>query len=171
MKRMPRHTLWISIVGVLAVTAYAALAAVQILVLNPLAAAPGLTLEEIRAEMSDAGENLGSGAMFFILGIGVALAVGVAVVSNLTKAPAIVPGMTFLALLMLGTIGYFAASFGAGMGLADTFGIGGADHSPWALPLYAVSALAAIALLVGGIALLVGGIATTVRSRRATTSS
>lgn len=152
MKRMPRHTLWISIAGVLAVSAYAALAAVQILVLNPLAAAPGLTLEEIRAEMASANESLGHQAVFFILGIGLALAVGVAFVSVVTKAPPIVPGMTFLALLMVGAVGYFAASFTAGMGLADTFGISGADYSPWAWPLYVVSIGAAIVLVVGGIA-------------------
>lgn len=150
-------TLWISITGGLAVTAYAALAAVQILVLNPLAAAPGLTLDEIRAEMSGAGESLGDERVLFILGIGVALAGGVAVVSIVTKAPPIVPGMTLLALLTFGALAYFAASFGAGMGLADTFGISGADHSPWALPLYAVSALAAIAVIVVGISTAVRG--------------
>ncbi|KJQ55197.1 hypothetical protein [Microbacterium sp. SA39] len=152
MTRMPRHTFWISIVGVVAVTAYAALAAVQILVLNPLAAVPGMTLEEIRAEMAAAGENLGSGEVFFVLGIGVALAIGAAAVSIVTKAPPIVPGMTFLALLMCGTVGYFVASFGAGMGLADTFGISGADYSPWALPLYAISAVSAVVVIIGGIA-------------------
>lgn len=151
MKRMPRHTLWVSIAGVIAVTAYAALAAVQILVLNPLAAAPGLTLDEIRAEMSDAGEGLGPEGVFLVLGIGVVMALGVALAAIVTKAPPIVPGMSMLALLMLGTLGYFVASFGAGMGLADTFGIGGADHSPWARPLYAVSALAAIGVVIGGI--------------------
>ncbi len=44
-RTMRMQTLWISIVGVLAVTIYAALAAVQILVLNPLAAAPGRSLD------------------------------------------------------------------------------------------------------------------------------
>ena len=155
MKRMPRHTLWISIAGVLAVAAYAALAAVQILVLNPLAAAPGLTLDEIRAEMTAAGESLGHGGVFLILGVGVVLAIVVAVASLLAKAPPIVPGMSFLGLLMFGVFGYFVASFGAGMGLADTFGIGGADYSPWARPLYVVSALSAILVVVAGIVMAV----------------
>ncbi|PQZ54851.1 MULTISPECIES: hypothetical protein [unclassified Microbacterium] len=151
MTRMQRRTLWISIAGVLAVTAYAALAAVQILVLNPLAAAPGLTLDEIGSEMANAGENLSEGAMFFILGIGVVFAVVLAVVSIGTGAHPLVPTIGFLVLLMLGTIGYFAASFGAGMGLADAFGISGGDYSPWAVPLYAVSALYGVALVVVGI--------------------
>ncbi|QNA93729.1 MULTISPECIES: hypothetical protein [unclassified Microbacterium] len=146
-----RTTLWISIVGVLAVVAYATLAAVQILVLNPLAAAPGLTLAQIRFEMSEAGESLMPMPAFAILGIGVALAVGLALFAVLTRAHPLVVATGFLVLLMLGAIGYFVASFGAGMALADTFGIGGADYSPWARPLYVVSALAAIALFVGAI--------------------
>ena len=46
-----RSRILVSVVGVLAVTLYASFAAVQILVLNPLAAAPGLTLDDIRALM------------------------------------------------------------------------------------------------------------------------
>ena len=150
MTPLPRPTLWICVAGVLAVTAYAALAAVQILVLNPLAAAPGsLSLDEVRAAMSNAGESLMPQTVLGILGAGVFLAIGTAGVCLLTRAPAGVAGMTFLALLMGGAPAYFVASFGPGMGLADTFGIGGADASPWALPLYAVSALSAVGVLVG----------------------
>ncbi|MEV8172657.1 hypothetical protein [Microbacterium sp. NPDC077486] len=150
MTPVPRPTLWICVAGVLAVTAYAALAAVQILVLNPLAAAPGgLSLDEVRAAMSNAGESLMPQTVLGILGAGVCLGVGTAVVCLLTRAPAVVAGMTFLALLMGGAPAYFVASFGPGMGLADTFGISGADASPWALPLYAVSALSAVGVLVG----------------------
>lgn len=152
MKRMPRHTLWISIAGVVAVTAYAALAAVQILVLNPLAAAPGLSLEQIRTEMTSANEDPAPVRSVVILGVGVVLAVGVAVVSIVARAPAVVPAMAFLALLMFGAVGYFVASFSSGMALADTFGISGADSSPWARPLYAVSVLAALSIIVVGIA-------------------
>ncbi|MCZ0710004.1 hypothetical protein OYT00_08340 [Microbacterium paraoxydans] len=150
MTPVPRPTLWICVAGVLAVTAYAALAAVQILVLNPLAAAPGgLSLDEVRAAMSNAGESLMPQTVLGILGAGVCLGVGTAVVCLLTRAPAVVAGMTFLVLLMGGAPAYFVASFGPGMGLADTFGISGADASPWALPLYAVSALSAVGVLVG----------------------
>lgn len=148
MTRMPRRTLWISIAGVLAVTAYAAVAAVQILVLNPLAAVPGRTLDEIRSEMSAAGEVLLWEPVAFILGIGVVLAVVVAIVSSRGRAHPVIPVMSFLALLMLGAVGYFAASFGVGMSLADTFGISGGDYSPWARPLYAVSLVAGVALVV-----------------------
>lgn len=39
-----RATVWVSLTGVLVIAAYAAVAALQIMVLNPLAAAPGRTL-------------------------------------------------------------------------------------------------------------------------------
>lgn len=155
MRRLRTATLWTSIAGVAAVVAYAALAATQILVLNPLAAAPGRTLGEIRTALSGAGESLMPGAVFFILGIGVVLAVGLAVIAIVGRARPEPVAAVFLALLMLGAPGYFVASFGAGMALADTFGIGGADYSPWARPLYVVSALAAIALVAGAVALAV----------------
>lgn len=151
MEPMPRHTVWTSIAGAIAVTAYAVLAAVQILVLNPLAAAPGLSLDEIHARMTAVNEDPASGRSLVILGTGVALALGVAVVSIVRRAPAVVPAMTLLALLAFGAVGYFVASFSSGMALADTFGISGGDHSPWARPLYAVSALAAIAVIVTGV--------------------
>ena len=52
----------------------------------------------------------------------------------------------YLILLALGTPAYFIANFGPGMALADTYGIGGADASPWAVPLHVTSMLAVIAL-------------------------
>ena len=101
--------------------------------------------------MADAGESLMPTTVLGILGAGVCLAIGTAAVCIVTRAHPVVPAMTFLALLMGGAPAYFVASFGPGMALADTFGIGGADASPWALPLFAVSALAAIAVLVGAV--------------------
>lgn len=146
-----RATVWVSLVGVVAVAVYAAVAALQIMVLNPLAAAPGRTLAQIRTDMGEAGESLSPTSVFGILGIGVVLAVAAAVVAIVGRMPAVLAAMVFLSLVVLGTVGYFAASFGAGMGLADTYGIGGADYSPWARPLYATSLLALGILVVLGI--------------------
>jgi hypothetical protein len=143
-----RATVWVSAIGVLAVVVYAAVAALQIMVLNPLAAAPGRTLDQIRADMGEAGESLSPTSVFGILGIGVILAVVVAVVAIMGRMPAAIAAMVFLSLVALGTLGYFAASFGAGMGLADTYGISGADYSPWARPLYVASLVALGILLV-----------------------
>jgi hypothetical protein len=143
-----RSTVWVSSIGVLAVVAYAALGTVQILVLNPLAAAPGSTLPEIRRDLAATGGSLGEELVFGILGIGVVLAVGVAVVALVGRMPAALAAMVFLGLLVVGPMGYFAASFGAGMSLADAYGIGGADYSPWARPLYATSILALVVVIV-----------------------
>lgn len=135
---------------------YAALAAVQILILNPLAAVPGRTLVEIEAEMSSRGEDIGEAAVLIILGIGVALAVAVALVSIGMRWRPLSTASAFLALLVLGTPAYFLASFGPGMALADAFAISGADASPWALPLYAVSLLAVAGLVVSVVSAVVG---------------
>lgn len=137
-----RHHRPLIIAGVVATVCYAAWAAWQILVLNPLAAAPGRTLPEIQAELARYNESLGEVAVAVILGAGVVIALGLAKVhwNGNTRWTA----ASYLLLLALGTPAYWVASFGAGMALADTFGIGGADHSPWALPLYAVSAVTAV---------------------------
>lgn len=143
-----RAPLAIAAIGTLAVAAYAAWAAVQILVLNPLAAAPGRSLAEIHADITSAQQWSGPGQVFAILGLGVVLAV-VALAGVLLFPGASATGTVavYLALLVFGAPGYFWASFDSGMSLADTYGIGGGDHSPWALPLYAVSVLALVALV------------------------
>lgn len=137
-----RPAILVSAIGVASVALYAALAAVQILALNPLAAVPGRTLSEIRGDMSDAGETMNVGMVLGILLVGVGIALVVAAIVIRIAAPARFAALLFLIVLALGTPAYFMASFGPGMSLADTYGIGGADHSPWALPLYAVSLLA-----------------------------
>ncbi|TQL84496.1 hypothetical protein [Microbacterium saperdae] len=150
MKRR-RQTVWISIVGVVAVTLYAAFAAVQILVLNPLAAMPGLTLDEIRGRMSGAGEAVGQPMVLGILGAGVVFAIGVAVVAIVRGAHPIVTTMCFLAVLAGGAPAYFVAAFGPGMALADTFMIGGGDASHWSLVLYVISVLSLLVVLIGAV--------------------
>ena len=64
-----------AIAGTGAVHLHAALAAVQILVLNPLAFAPGNTLGQIHADLAQAGEAIGTPLVLAILGLGPALAV------------------------------------------------------------------------------------------------
>jgi hypothetical protein len=148
-----RQTIVVSIVGVLAVALYAGFAALQILVLNPLAAAPGRSLDQIRTDLSNVGESLGAEVVVFVLGIGVVIAVVVAVVAIAGAARPTLTALLFLAVLSVGAFGYFAASFTAGMGLADTYGISGADYSPWARPLYLVSAASLIAAIVLGVSM------------------
>lgn len=138
-----RNAVRIAAIGTIAVTAYAALAALQIFVLNPLAAAPGRDLRQIRADMAGFGESLSSHLAIPILSTGVVLALVLFVAIVAIKASTPLIAMTgYLVLLAFGAPAYFMASFGAGMGLADTYMISGGDHSPWAIPLYLVSGLA-----------------------------
>jgi len=142
-----RSAALIAVIGVLVVVAYAALAAVQILVLNPLAAAPRLSLAEIRVEMDARNESLGHGAVLAFLGFGVALATVAAIVCVVRRASARLTAAIFLGLLVLGSPAYFVASFGPGMALADTFWISGGDASPWAMGLHTTSFAALLVLV------------------------
>ncbi|OIH86183.1 hypothetical protein BLJ79_04780 [Arthrobacter sp. UCD-GKA] len=129
------------------VAGYAVLGALQILVWNPLAAVPGATLAEIRAQMAGAGEYAGTPLVVAWAVTGILLGVGMLVAALLRKLSA--AGATVLSLLLfvLGAPSMMVASFPSGMGLADTFGISGGDHAPWGSVLYLASA-AALLLLV-----------------------
>lgn len=148
MSGMQISTAQVAVIGVTAVTAYAGLAALQILVLNPLAAAPGSSLDAIYAEMDAAGETMPVTMPLLMLGAGVAAAITVAVLSIRSRLAPAHSALLFLLLLILRTPGYFVASFGPGMNLADAFMISGGDHSRWSLVLHAVSLGAAAAAVV-----------------------
>lgn len=143
-----RGTVLIAVVGALVVTAYAVWGAVHILVVNPLAAVPGSSLDQIYTAIADAGQMFSMAWVLGILGLGAVLAIAAACVCIATKGPPIVAASGPLVLLVLGAPAYFLASFGPGMALADTFLISGRGYSPGHLPLYAISALAAVAVIV-----------------------
>lgn len=147
MEQAPRATLRVAIAGVCVVVAYAVLAAVQIFVLNPLAAVPGVALNEIYAEMDAAGE--GNGWIFAVVVLAGACVLAVALAVAVLRARMGPEGaaMMFLAFLVGGAPTYFMASFGPGMGLADTFGVSGGDHSGWGALFYGVSLLALVTLV------------------------
>ncbi|NYE20409.1 hypothetical protein [Microbacterium immunditiarum] len=148
-----RLTIGIAISGTLLVTAYAVLAALQIIVLNPLAAVPSATLREIHAEMARMGESPGIPVTIGILGLGVLLAGGLlALFAGRADATPFAAATAHLLMLVLGAPAYFVASFGPGMALADTFLISGADYVSWAFAHYATSGIALLALL-GAIAI------------------
>src|SRR5690606_23105834 len=111
----------------------------QIFALNPEAAVPGVPLEQIRADMAAAGESMHPGLGIGIMAVGPLIALLLLVLAvRRTDATPIAIAVAYLVLLGFGPLAYFAAAFGPGMSLADTYGISGADYSPWALPLYAV---------------------------------
>lgn len=144
-----RTVLLISVLGTVSVVVYAGLAALQILVLNPLAARPGASLAQIHADMAAMNEAPGTAMTLAILGLGVALAVMLLVLLvRRADATPVAALLGYLSVIVMGAPAYFIASFGPGMALADTYGIGGADYSRWALPLYAASLAALVAILV-----------------------
>ena len=147
-----RRAILIAIVGTLTVTAYAIFAAWHILVLNPLAALPGKTLEQIVAETEAANQPLGQAFTIGVLALGVLIALVLLVSACLGGLTGILPtAALYSALLALGAPGYFVASFAPGMSLADTYFISGGDASPWAGVLMAVSAAAFLALFCIGV--------------------
>ncbi|MBO0981550.1 hypothetical protein [Microbacterium sp. SD291] len=156
-----RQTLWVSIGGVVAMALYAGLGLLQLLVLTPLAAAPGRSLDEIRAELSAAGESLNDVVPVVFLSVGVLIALVGAVVAVRARAHPAIPAMVFLSLLMLGAPVLFHMSFLPGMALADTYMIGGGVMLRGMLPFYAVSAFA-------GVLLLAGVVVASIRTRAAT---
>lgn len=93
---MARQTaIGVAVVGTVLVVAYALLAGAQILVLNPLAAAPGRTLEEIHADLASANEVIFTPVVVGILAPGPAIALGILTatlyVTSLAALVAMVP--------------------------------------------------------------------------------
>lgn len=103
------------LVGTSLVLAYATLAVVQILVLNPLAAAPGRTLSQIHRDLEAADQSLSPVLAVGIPALGVVLALVLGVVGMRSRTPVSTLALGYLVLLAAGTPAYFAASFGAGM--------------------------------------------------------
>ncbi|MFI8631215.1 hypothetical protein ACIGEP_01290 [Microbacterium sp. NPDC077663] len=151
----------IAVLGALAVTAYAVVMVLQISVWNPLAAAPGLTLGEIGAVAASRGETVFTPApwVFACIGIGLALVVLVPAILVPTASTRVVTA-AYLAIIAGGAPAYFAASFGPGMSLADTFAISGGDHAAGGSVLMVASGTAAIVLVVLGVAYATSGRAT-----------
>lgn len=148
MESSRRAAVLTAVIATVVVFAYAAVAVTQILVLNPLAAVPGSTLDQIHAGLAAAGESLGTPMVILFMSIGPIGALALLILT--LRGPAVPPrivAVSYLMLLAIGAGAYWIASFGAGMALADTFSINGGDYSPWAWPLYVVSLLAAAALV------------------------
>ena len=118
----------VAIIGAGAVVAYPLLAAVQILVWNPLAAVPGVGLDQIYAEWPRLANPWvpgwsslpGSGAP------GGRSRCWSACGGDPTGGPVV--GILFLVLLALGAPAHFWANFGPAVALADTNFVSGGDH-------------------------------------------
>lgn len=145
---MGRIVTW---VGFAVVILFVIAAGIQILVREPLATVPGLTLDAIHADL--AGQQGGTGVESALgwLGLGAALAVILWGFALRYRPPAMIVAIGFLWLLVLGLPGIFAASFLQGMNLADTYYVHGGAHSPGTFALYGVSVLALLAIVTLGI--------------------
>lgn len=140
----------ISLAGTALVIAYAFWAYLQIWVLNPLAAMPGMPLADIWRAIGQSQGYFDMQSTLIFLMIGPLLATGLLIggTIGLRHQWWLVAG-GYLLILLLGTPAYFVASLSPGMNLADTFGIDGADYSPWAAPLFLVSLTALAGLILG----------------------
>ncbi|MHA7295467.1 hypothetical protein [Arthrobacter sp. HLT1-21] len=144
-----RHIVPIVAVGVLITAAYALIGALQILVWNPMAAVPGMSLQEINTAMSSANEQLVEAPVYMwaLTGPILALIVGAFAIVKYPDLPWMISRF-FLIIVMLGMPAYFFASFNPEMSIADAFATSGGDHAPWSNILYAMSLLSLILLLV-----------------------
>jgi hypothetical protein len=155
---MQRHTVRAGLIGLIVVASYAVVGALQILVWNPQAAVPGATLDEIHAQLEQANETLAAPLVLAWAVIGTALAAAVllaAMKRSITRVRGVV--VLDLLILVLAAPSHWFASFPAGMGIADAYATRGADHAPWGMVLYAVSAAALVGLVAF---LVVAGLAT-----------
>lgn len=143
-----RQVVPIVLVGVLTTAAYALIGAFQILVWNPMAAVPGMSLQEIKSAMSSANEPLVEAPVYVwaLAGPIIALAVGAFSIVRFPDLPWTTTRL-FLILIILGTPTYFFASFNPGMSIADAFATSGGDHAPWSRTLYGMSLLSLVVLL------------------------
>jgi hypothetical protein len=141
--------MWWLPVGPALVACYATVMVLTILVLEPLAARPGMTAEAIFAALAAAGVSMVGKVGFLVvwaaLGVGLSVA-GCAVALRRRVAPDTAVALQ-LGVLALGAPAYFWGSFDMGMDLADTFLIAGGVHSAVPPVLYAVSGWALVALV------------------------
>ncbi|MBF4614253.1 hypothetical protein [Curtobacterium sp. VKM Ac-1376] len=145
---MRRTRVVVAVVGVSVVTLYAALLAVNALVLDPLGAVPGATLAEIDRHLDAQGFHVQTDIVVVIAlaSVGVVLAVVLSVLLLVTRAPTHVIAAVLLAVVVLGGPASFWSGFALGMDVADGFGTDGGDHTIWAGVLYVTSLVALVAL-------------------------
>lgn len=126
--------------------AHAVISAVQVLVLNPLAAIPGRGLAEIYAGVTASGESMSVPTVFAALAL--PLVLGAAVLAQTARSSLSRTTSTglLLGLVAFSAVTYWFASGGPAMALADAYLISGAPYSPWWMVPAGLS-LAALATL------------------------
>ncbi|ROP72322.1 hypothetical protein [Curtobacterium sp. PhB115] len=145
---MGRTRIVVAGVGVLVVAVYAALLAVNALVLDPLGAVPGQSLDAIHRHLEAQGFRVQTdiAVVIGIAAFGVVLAAVLSALLLATRAATHVVVAVLLAVLVMGGPASFWSGFALGMDVADGYGVGGGDHTIWAGVLYVTSVIALVAL-------------------------
>ncbi len=86
-----------------------------------------------------------------ILAVGPMLALAPLILAWRNAMSALGAAASVCLIIAAGALSYFAASFGPGMSLADTYGISGADYAPWGRVLMLVSAAALVGAAACGV--------------------
>lgn len=146
-----------ALVGTLVVAGHVALGLVHVLVLDPLAAAPGRTLGEVRARLAEVGAATPPTVVVLwgVVGLGIAVVLFVAAgrVSGVRVREVVVE---YALVLVGGAPSFFVASAGHRAALVDGLHVDPADQAPTAAVLAAVSAVALVVVLVAAVASVVG---------------
>lgn len=137
----------VSVAGALVVAAYAALLALDQLVLDPLTLVPGRSLAGVYDRIGAAGNDpvLDVVGVLVLAAIGAGLGVGVAVAGLRRALPTHVVAVLHLGVLVLGGLATVPATFLLGMDVLDSFAVT-ADHTPWLHVLWMTSLLALAAV-------------------------
>lgn len=145
-----RNRVLLSLLGILVVGAYAALMAYESLVLDPRAAVPGASLQEIHSHLTESGMNVKAdiAAVIRTSVIGVGLAVVAAAVGIWRRVSLPTLAIMFLAVVAAGAVPAFLNGFALGMDVADAYGVGGGAHTIWPGVLYVTSLAALVTLVV-----------------------
>lgn len=167
-ERAPRSASAVGVgcVGFLLVSAYAIVGMLQILVWNPMAAVPGLTLPQIYRGAAQANETIQVGVVVTLLAPGIALGLGSLVLACQRGATWVQSAAVACCLLFLGGLPYFWASFGVGMNVADAHGASGGDHTGWDSVIWATSGYAGLALVILAVGASLRSIVTALRAGR-----
>lgn len=137
----------VAVSGAVAVAAYAALLALDQLVLDPLTLVPGTSLTRISGEVAAHGNAVVPDVVgvLVIAGIGIALGIGVAAAGLRRVLPTHVIAVLHLGVLVLGALATFPTSFLFVMDVLDSFPTTH-DHSPWMRVLWLTSLLSLVAI-------------------------
>lgn len=137
----------VAVTGAIVVAAYAALLALDQLVLDPLTLVPGTSLTRISGEVAAHGNAVVPDVVgvLVIAGIGIALGIGVAAAGLRRVLPTHVIAVLHLGVLVLGALATFPTSFLFVMDVLDSFPTTH-DHSPWMRVLWLTSLLSLVAI-------------------------